>query len=229
MGGEEVDLKEMTERFRKIPTPTVYDTLDSLGYENQCLSLDIKPLLHDMHVAGRAFTVRGAREPRTERMDPKFENWGMFKAMSPCNVVVVNAEKSSSCGVWGEMMSYTSRQHGAVGIVIDGGIRDGRGVLRIPGWPVFVRYTSPVESAKRWRAHDFQIPIYMSGTLTSQVRVNPGDWVVGDMDGVIVVPQEIAQTVLLKAEEIESREEQTRQALAAGMPIEEVYEKFRRL
>jgi len=69
----------------------------------------------------------------------------------------------------------------------------------------------------------------MSGTLTSQVRVNPGDWVVGDMDGVIVVPQEIAQTVLLKAEEIESREEQTRQALAAGMPIEEVYEKFRRL
>ena len=229
MVGKEISIKEMAERFREIPTATLYDTLDSMGYGNQCLSIEIKPLLRDMRLAGRAFTVRGAREPRTENLDPKFENFGMFKAMRPCDVVVVNAEKSSYCGVWGEMMSYTSKQHGAVGIVIDGGIRDGRGLLKIPDWPVFVRYTSPVESAKRWRSHDFQIPIYMSGTLSSQVRVNPGDWMVGDMDGVIVIPQEIAQNVLMKAEEVEAREEKTRQALATGMPIEEVYRKFKRL
>jgi len=226
---KEVTVKEMAERFREIPTATIYDTLDSMGHGNQCLSLEIKPLCYEMRTAGRAFTVRGSREPRTETINPKFHDFGMFKAMSPYSVVVVNAEKESCCGHWGEMMSYTSKQYGAVGIVIDGGIRDGRGLLKIPDWPVFVRYTSPVESAQRWRPEDFQIPIYMSGTLTTQVRVNPGDWVVGDMDGVIVIHQEIAQTVLLKAEEIERYEEKTRQALASGTPIDEVYRKYKRL
>jgi len=226
---KEISVKEMAERFREIPTPTIYDTLDSMGYGNQCLSLRIKPLCYDTRVAGRASTVRGSREPRTETINPKFQNFGMFKAMKPYNVVVVDAGKESCCGHWEEMMSYASKQHGAVGIVIDGGIRDGRGLLRIPDWPVFVRYTSPIESAKRWRPEDFQIPIYMSGTLTTQVRVNPDDWIVGDMDSVIVMPQEIAETVLLKAEEIEKYEEKTRRALASGMPIEEVYRKYRRL
>ena len=151
----------------------------------------------------------------------------MFKAMRPPNVV--DAEKEHCCGYSGEMMSYASKQHGAVGVVIDGGIRDGIGLLNIPEWPVFVRYISPIESAQRWSPVDFQIPIYMSGTLTAQVRVNPGDWIVGDMDGVIVIPQEIAHTLLMKAEEIEKGEENTRRALASGMPIDEVYRKYKRM
>lgn len=226
---KEINVKEMAERFREMPTPTIYDTLDSMGYGNQCLSLEIKPLRYDMRVAGQAFTVRGLREPRTSAVNPKFQNFGLFKAMKPYNVVIVDAEKESCCGHWGEMMSYASKQHGAVGIVIDGGIRDGRGLLKIPDWPVFVRYTTPIESNKRWRPQDFQIPIYMSGTLTTQVRVNPCDWIVGDMDGVIVIPQEIAQAVLLRSEEVENREEKTRKALAAGISIDEVYRKYGRM
>jgi len=226
---EEIGAKEMAERYRKIPTATIYDTLDSMGYGNQCLSLAIKPLCYDMHVAGQAFTVQGSRDPRTGSTSPKFENFGMLKAIRPNNVVVVDAEKESCCGHWGEMMSYTSKQHGAVGIVIDGGIRDGRGLLKIPDWPVFVRYTSPIESLRRWRPQDFQIPICMSGTLTAEVAVNPGDWIVGDMDGVIAIPQEMAQRVLVKAEETEAREEDTRKALASGVSIDEVYQKYKRL
>lgn len=226
---EEMDVKDMAERFREVPTATVYDTMDTMGYGDQCLSLAIKPLQNDMRVAGQAFTVRGSREPRIKPLNPKFEDFGLLKAIEPYNVVVVNAERGVSCGHWGEMMSYTSKQHGAVGIVIDGGIRDGRGLLKIPDWPVFVRYTTPIESLKRWRPQDFQVPIYMSGTLTAEVRVNPGDWIVGDMDGVVVVPQEIAKKVLVKAEKIEEREEETRQALASGIPIDEVYRRFKRL
>lgn len=229
LADREIGIKEMAERFREIPTPTIYDTLDSMGSANQCLSLEIKPLCYDMRAAGQAFTVRGSREPRTELINPRFEDFGMFKAMMPFNIVVVDAGKESCCGHWGEMMSYASKYYGAVGVVIDGGIRDGRGLLRIPDWPVFVRYTSPIESAKRWRPEDFQIPIYVSGTLTSQVKVTPGDWIVGDMDGVIVIPQEMAGTVLVKAEEIEGHEEKTRQALASGIPIDEVYRKYKRL
>jgi len=226
---EGISDKEMAERFKKIPAATIYDAMDSMGYGNQCLSLEIKPLRYDMRVAGRAFTVKGSREPRPETINPKFQEFGMFKAMKPYDVVVVDAEKESCSGHWGEMMSYGSKQYGAVGVVIDGGIRDGIGLLNIEDWPVFVRYTSPIESLHRWRPMDFQIPIYMSGTLTAQVRVDPGDWVVGEMDGVIVIPKEIVHNVLIEAEKVEESEERTRRALASGMPIEEVYRKYKRM
>lgn len=225
----EISVKEMAERLKKIPVATIYDAMDSMGYGNQCLSLEIKPIRHNMRVAGRAFTVKGSREPRTEIINPKFQDFGMFKAMKPYDVVVVDAEKENCCGHWGEMMSYGSKQCGVVGVVIDGGIRDGISLLNIKDWPVFVRYTSPIESLHRWRSVDFQIPIYVSGTLTSQVRVNPGDWIVGEMDGVIVIPEKICHTVLKEAEEIEKSEDKTRRALASGMPIKEVYQKYKRL
>ncbi|NOZ29153.1 MAG: RraA family protein [Chloroflexi bacterium] len=227
-----ISVAEMAERYRKCASASIYDTLDRMGLPNQCLSLGIKPLTYEMRVAGPAFTVRGTREPRTGDELPqseKFANWGMFKAMFPGCVVVVNAEKEDQTGHWGEMMSYTARQHGATGVVIDGGIRDLAGLLRIPDWPVFVRYTSPIESAKRWRAEDFMTPIYMTGTLTQSVRVNPGDWIVGDADGVMVIPQEIAYEVLLKVEELEEKEENTRRELAAGVPVEEVFAKYGRM
>jgi regulator of RNase E activity RraA len=230
---EKISVEEMASRFKKVASASIYDVLDKMGLGNQCLSLNIKPLRNDMRVSGQAFTVHGLRAIETDeewqKMKPKFKDWGMFKAMHPHCIVVVNAEKERHCGHWGEMMSYTAKQYGATGIVIDGGIRDGLGLLAIPDWPVFVRYTSPVESAKRWRPQDFQMPIFMSGTLSSQVKVSPGDWVVGDMDGVLIVPQEIAMEVLLRVEEVEDREDKSRRALASGMPIREVYEKYGRL
>jgi regulator of RNase E activity RraA len=68
----------------------------------------------------------------------------------------------------------------------------------------------------------------MPGTLTSQVRVNPGDWIVGGADGVMVVPQEISMEALLKAEDMEAREQGMREDLAAGMSFEEAFEKWGR-
>jgi regulator of RNase E activity RraA len=73
------------------------------------------------------------------------------------------------------------------------------------------------------------IPIFMSGTLTRLVRVDPGDWIVGDADGVMVVPQAIAYETLLKVEEVERKEEGTRRDLAAGVPVEEVFARYGRL
>jgi regulator of RNase E activity RraA len=227
-----ISVGEMAQRYRQCTAASVYDTLDALGLPNQCLSLDIKPLRDDMRVAGPAFTVYGAREPRAEAdlaQAAKFEGFGLFKAMFPGCVVVVNAEKDEQTGHWGEMMSLTAKRHGATGVVVDGGTRDRAGLLRIPDWPVLVRYTTPIESLHRWRAEDFMVPIYLSGTLTRLVRVDPGDWIVGDCDGVLVVPQGVAYDVLLKLEELEQKEEGSRRELAKGVPIEEVFARYRRL
>ena len=227
----EISVAEMKARYDRIASANIYDVLDGMGMPNQCMDLDIRPLRWDMHVAGPAFPIYGTREPRIgdELNRPQFKDWGQFKAMTPYCVVVINAEKESTTGHWGEMMSWTAKQHGASGIVIDGGTRDRMGILQIPDWPCFCRYTSPVESARRWRPVDFGVPIFVSGTLTRLIRVNPGDWIVGDADGVMVIPREIAYEVLLKAEEIEEKERAQRRALLAGMPMEEVYKKYGRM
>ena len=227
----EISVVEMKARYDEIASANVFDVLDSLGMPNQCLDVGIRPLRWEMHVAGPAFPICGIREPRVrEELDrPQFKNWGQFKAMTPCCVVVINAEKEGTTGQWGEMMSWTAKQHGASGIVIDGGTRDRMGILQIPNWACFCRYTSPVESYKRWRPVEFSAPIFVSGTLTRLIRVNPGDWIVGDADGVMVIPKELAYEVLIKAEEIEAKERSQRADLLAGMSMMEVYKKYGRM
>ena len=111
---------------------------------------------------------------------------------------------------------------------MDGYIRDRLGLEVIPSYTVCARDTSPIESYKRWRLQATNVPIAMPGTLTSQVRVNPGDWIVGGADGVIVVPQEIAMEALVKVEDMEAREQGMRTDLAAGMAFEDAYKKWGR-
>lgn len=230
---QNLDINEIRNRFLKVASATVYDVLDHMGLPYQCMSLEIKPIKVGMHIAGPAVTIRGNREPRYKEeyweAFPKFRDFGLFKAIYPGCVVVINAEEDRLCGHWGEMMSYSAKQLGATGVVIDGGSRDLEGLLKIPDWSVFCRYTTPIESEKRWRPEDINVPIYVTGTLTAMLRVNPGDWIVGDSDGVIVIPKELVMEVLLKAEEVEIKEEGTRRELAAGVPIKEVYEKYKRM
>ena len=90
------------------------------------------------------------------------------------------------------------------------------------------RGTSPIESAKRWSILASNVPIALPGTLTSQVRIAPGDWVIAEADGVIVVPQEIAMEALIKAEDVERREQGMREDFAKGMSFKEAYEKWGR-
>jgi 4-hydroxy-4-methyl-2-oxoglutarate aldolase len=222
----------MTERFNKIATATVFDTMDRMNMPNQVLDLNIRPLRDEMHIAGPAFTVRGGRDCRTGReWQPKeMEGRNLWKEIYPGCVIVADPglAREGGFGFFGEMTSWHLKQMGARGIVIDGGIRDRPGLLKIPEWPVFVRYTSPIESNPRWRMNEIQGPIVLTGQLVKQVRINPGDFIVGDSDSVLVVPKEVAAEVLIKAEEMWKREEGSRNDLAAGMSFEEVFKKWGR-
>jgi len=235
MGGKILSYKNLSvdetrERFLKGYSADLYDTLDKMGYGNQCMSLDIRPLRDDMKVCGPAFTVYGTREPRFDEdlPSPKFDDLAQFAIMYKGCVIVLNAEKDEICGHWGEMMSYGARAAGASGAVIDGGTRDKAGILKIDNWSCFARYTSPVESKQRWRGKDLECPIYVSGTLTASILVRLGDWIFGDSDGVIVIPKEILYDALIGMEEIIRKENLSREAFNNGDNIKTVFEKFNR-
>jgi len=223
---------ELQARWDKIRIANLYDTLDRMGYPDQCLDLGIRPLFPHQHLAGMAVTARGSRYPATHgeaeaEQGPNYYRL-LREAVYPGCVVIVESGGEPHTGKFGEMTSWGLQKGGARGIVIDAFIRDLLGLEVIPNYTVCARGTSPVESAQRWRMNAVNVPIAMPGTLTSQVRVDPGDWIVGGPDGVIVVPAAIAMEALVKAEEIERREQGMREDLAAGMGFEEAFEKWGR-
>ncbi|MBN1402515.1 MAG: dimethylmenaquinone methyltransferase [Anaerolineae bacterium] len=224
---------ELQARWDKIRIANLYDTLDKMGYGNQCLDLGIRPLFPHQHLAGKAVTASGTRDPRTrDQVEAEEKDTaayvGVGRACFPGCVVVVDGGGEQWTGKFGEMTSWHLKQAGAKGIVIDGFIRDLLGLEVIPDYTVCARGTSPIESNKRWRIQKTNVTIAMPGTLTSQVAVSPGDWVIGGPDGVIVVPQEISMEALIKVEEIEGREQGMREDLASGMSFEDCYKKWGR-
>lgn len=227
---QKTDVLALQARWDKIRVANIYDTLDKMGYPNQCLDLKIKPLFPRQHLAGMAVTARGGRDPRLQG-EPGTEFNG-FAAVNdlcfPGSVVVIDCGDEPVSGKFGEMTSWSLKQHGAKGFVSNSYIRDYLGLEVIPDFTVCAIGTTPIESAKRWRIHETNVPIAMPGTLTSQIRVAPGDWVIGEVDGVIVVPQEIAMETLIKAEEVEASEQGMREDFARGMSFDEAYKKWGR-
>src|SRR5581483_2459144 len=126
------------------------------------------------------------------------------------------------------MTSWALQQGGARGIVLDSYIRDWLGLEIIPNYTPCARGTSPIESSQRWRMDALNVSIGLPGTITSRVRVRPGDWIVGEADGVIVVPQAIAMAALVKGEQLEGEEQAMREDVAKGMSFDAASKKCRR-
>jgi 4-hydroxy-4-methyl-2-oxoglutarate aldolase len=123
-------------------------------------------------------------------------------------------------GHLGELSVTSLAARGVAGCVLDGGCRDVRFVLD-EGFPVFCRFVTPEDSTWRWALEETQVPITIG-----RVRIEPGDWVVGDDDGVVVVPAAIAADVLSEAESKASTESEIRAAVRNGMLPLEAYERY---
>ena len=120
----------------------------------------------------------------------------------------------------GELSVTSLKARGVAGCVLDGGCRD-VAFIRDEGFPVFTRFVTPEDSTWRWELEATQVPVTIG-----RVRIEPGDWIVGDDDGVVVVPQTIAEDVLTEAEQKAATESEIRVAVREGMPPLEAYERY---
>lgn len=216
---------EATERYRKLSSSLVYDILGECGLPHQALASDIRPLTPDMVVAGPAFTFQGVNDP-TGDPDARAKRESMFNEMRyPC-VDIRDCSFDTRNAHHGEWNARLGMLKGAVGTVIDGGARDCRALIDL-NYPVFSRYITPVNTSMRWGYYRWQQPITLRGQLTAHVVVNPGDFVLGDIDGIVIVPQERMMEVLRLSEELAAREERAREEFAAaGDDIWPLYNSF---
>lgn len=202
----------LAKKFLKFYSALIYDVLEDMGYPDQALHYSIGPIHPDMKVAGYAFTIKGSSQAEP---GDKEEGMKILEKINQNEVVVMDTGHNEQCGHWGEITSTAVMGQGCVGAVIDGGSRDTYYVNKL-GFPLFVKFRLPVEAYGRFSTISYQQPIYMSGATTRVVRVVPGDYIFGDIDGIIVIPKILINQVLEKTEERFEIEEKVRAELKAG-------------
>ena len=137
--------------------------------------------------------------------------------MSPGELVVLACPPSDRVVPWGELLSTAARARGAVGCVTDGLIRDAR-FIREMRFPVFSAGFGPLDTKGRGTVVKMDVPVMCGG-----VEVKPGDWVFGDIDGVVVIPDDLADQTLRNALDKVEGEDTVREELAAGQPLKRVF------
>ena len=156
--------------------------------------------------------------------NPGFE---MFRRPLDGRVLVIATGGYEEAPVWGENIALSAKIARVGGVVVDGGLRDVLAQIEF-GIPTWARFATPVSSAKRWRITRIDEPIAVRGQTHGQVAVEPGDPIVADADGVIVVPSRVAETVAEAAEELDRIEQRQREELLRGDDRQAVYERYDR-
>jgi regulator of RNase E activity RraA len=209
------------ERFLEVDTSNVADVLDELGLPHQGLSPAFRPESGN-RLAGWAYTIRGQMAPYEGGGDP-----AKMQACAGIGADEVSVWSGDGEGVcyFGELIALGMAERGSVGALVDGGVRDIRW-LREHAFPVFATYRTPIQSIGRWRVTEWQEPVYVAGATSGRVKVRPGDFVLGDEDGCLVVPREHVDEVLERAEALTRTEVDVREALRAGSSLAECLERF---
>lgn len=213
---------------RELFTAVVGDSMDKLGLTHQFLPPQVRPLDPAMVAIGRSMTVLGGDcvEPPTpsKRSNPVLEKpFGlMLEALDDLkpNEIYLAAGGSPRYALWGELMTARAVKLGAAGAVMNGYSRDTPGVLA-QKFPTFCWGPYAQDFAPRAKVIDFRVPLEIDG-----VKINPGDIVFGDVDGVCVIPREAEEEIFTKALEKARGEKTVGKAIAAGMSAKEAFEKY---
>jgi 4-hydroxy-4-methyl-2-oxoglutarate aldolase len=217
------EAEAIRQRFLKVDASTVADVLDTLGYQHQGIAPAFAPYPPDAgKLAGWAYTVCGEMRPYAGSGDP--EKMKAVDAIKPGCVSVWSGSGEGIC-FFGELIALGMKHRGCSGALVDGGIRDIEWIAK-QKFPVYARYRTPVQSIGRWKVTAWQVPAYLPGATKQHVIVNPGDFVLGDVDGVIVVPYDLVEKVLNEAERLTATEVRIRAELDAGATLEQVLAKY---
>jgi len=216
------DPRLLPEIRQSLYSAVLSDVLDELGLREQAMTPSIRPLDEDLVLAGFArtglyrevFCVVPDENPYELEM-------ALVDDLKSDEVAVFGCCGSRRIAPWGELLSTASRARGAAGCVTDGMVRDIR-AIRALRFPVFHGGIAPLDSKGRGKVAEIDTPIRCGG-----VAVAAGDLVVGDADGVVVVPRSVEEEVLRRAFAKVTGENATREELAAGARLADVFAKYR--
>ena len=203
---------------QRLYSAVLSDVLDELGHMSQAMTPRIRPLDDDLVLAGFARTGLFREISQHAPGENPYElEIRIVDDLKPGEVMVFGCGGSQRIAPWGELLTTAARARGAVGAVTDGFVRDVR-AIRGMKFPVFHGGIAPLDSKGRGKVVAIDVPIECAG-----VRIEPGDLVFGDVDGVVVVPRKLEEEALSRALRKVSGENSTRDELLRGAKLADVF------
>jgi 4-hydroxy-4-methyl-2-oxoglutarate aldolase len=204
---------------QRLYSAAVCDALDAAGYKNQSPRFALRPLTVPGVLIGRCKTTLWAEMAHADPRPYELELVAV-DTCRPDDVLIAAAGGTTRSGLWGELLSTAARRSGCVGAIIDGAVRDVAKMTQM-GFPVFARGTCAYDSKDRNRVIDVDVPVEIDGVVFS-----PGDLVIADADGVVVVPQAVEAEVLRAAWNKVHAENEVRTAIVGGMTATDAFKKY---
>ena len=213
-----VPLPAPAELERLLYTAVLSDVLDSFGLMHQALRPFVRPLDDSLTMFGRARTGRYVPVTRASSDNPYELEMDLIDGLRPGEVAVLACDGPTDViAPWGELLSTAARARQAAGCLTDGLVRD-VGRIRAMRFPVFHGGIGPLDTRGRAEMVEKDAPVQIAG-----VSVAPGDWILGDVDGVVVIPAAQADAVFRAALDKIAAEDTTRAELEAGDTLRAVF------
>ncbi|MCP4358892.1 MAG: RraA family protein [Chloroflexi bacterium] len=216
-----IPILEMITRYEKIYTGAISDILDERGETHFCLPHTLQPLVPGQRITGIAMPILGKQSVNKDPDEVYVPLLNMLGDIQPGQVIITQANDMASAHL-GELSAETAKYRGCRGAVIYGGIRDTDYMIDID-FPAYDLYKTPLDVLGRWEIVAYNCDIVIEG-----IYVRPGDFIVGDRDGVLIIRQEIAAEILIEAEEVVATENLVRKAILDGVHPVKAYETYGR-
>lgn len=206
-------------KLRSCYTSVLHDVLRARGLKNFTLPPRIQPLQADIILTGPAWTVEGRLDETAEPHETLLAWTGLLSKAKPGHIWTAQPHNHIIAQM-GELSAETLHRKGVLGCVLDGGLRDADFILRLgfPSWRVF---HTPRDIVGMWLPTAFEVPIMMD-----DVRIEPGDWLHGDQDGMVRIPGAILDEVIPAAVEAMQTESLVRKSILEGLDPQEAYRRF---
>lgn len=209
----------LVDRLRTLHVAVVSDCLDSVGVRGNVLAHDIRPLVPGMVAVGFAAPVHivPVDAPPADPADYYKNELAAVDALQPGDVMVVGGCRLS---YWGELLSTAAIRRGAQGIVADAYTRDTTAIEKL-GFPTFIAGIQAQDSLGRVDVDEYGAPVECGGVV-----VSPGDLVLADGDGIVIVPEKVAEDVIERAERKVATESEMRADLSEGLAVSEAFHRY---
>jgi len=207
--------------FKTVSTASVADAVEQVVGQRGYMHHAIKPRINDAKVVGPAVTV--LEGPTDEKLPPQHA-LDLIDESPAGSVMVIGIGGEADVAVWGGLMTAGASVNGFAGAILDGGVRDVTEIRRDYDFPVYARSVSPGTTVGRFRTLDSNVPV-----TCGDVLVHPGDLVVADVDGVVVVPQAHVDAVLALALEIEQKEAEQARFIRETKSLRQGLAKYQRI
>jgi regulator of RNase E activity RraA len=200
----------LADRLEGCYSGAVYDVLRAKGYVQQTLPQYLRPLNLQHKLAGPVFTIQGKRDDSLDAHQSLLK-WCKLLSNAPANTVLVCQPNDHTLAHMGELSSETLVYKKVLGYIVDGGCRDSAFIENL-GFPVFCKYFTPVDVVAKWAATAFGEPVQIG-----EVTIHTGDYVLGDRDGIVIIPGAITEEVVQQTEEVLRTENLVRKAILQGV------------